>query len=402
MPEAARSKTKALLLIAAALPLLFVLGLFVFSFASIPGASRYARSIPLMQEAGLFLYHLRHPRQTNGRHGDTQATEIVLQDPMGVAEDRLGNIYVADRGQWFGLSAIWKIGQDGRARLVAGTGRRGAAQTGDNALQSDLGKPEGLSVDNDNRVYFADSTNHVVMRIEPNGQMTRIAGTGTPGFSGDRGPASEASLNDPYDVRLDSRGSVYIADYGNNRIRMVTQDGMIQTVAGTGEPGYSGDGGPAKDARLNGPYGIFVDDEDRLLIADSFNHVIRRVNDDGIIMTIFGSGQQGYSGDGGPASAASFDTPQFLYVGADGQAYIGDEHNHAIRYVTPGGQISTMIGSGVAGFSEDGSLASGAQLNDPEYMFVRRDGSIVISEGDSRRVLVIRPNGTLHTLAGKR
>ena len=140
-----------------------------------------------MQEAGLFLYHLRHPRQTNGRHGDTQATEIVLQDPMGVAEDRLGNIYVADRGQWFGLSAIWKIGQDGRARWVAGTGRRGAAQTGDNALQSDLGKPEGLSVDHDNRVYFADSTNHVVMRIEPNGQMTRIAGTGTPGFSGDRG-----------------------------------------------------------------------------------------------------------------------------------------------------------------------------------------------------------------------
>ena len=139
-----------------------------------------------------------------------------------------------------------------------------------------------------------------------------------------------------------------------------------------------------------------------MLIADSFNHVIRRVNDDGIIMTIFGSGQQGYSGDGGPASAASFDTPQFLYVGAGGQAYIGDEHNHAIRYVTPGGQISTMIGSGVAGFSEDGSLASGAQLNDPEYMFVRRDGSIVISEGDSRRVLVIRPNGTLHTLAGKR
>ena len=402
MLEAVRSKTKALLLIAAALPLLFVLGLFVFSFASIPGASRYARSIPLMQEAGLSLYHLRHPRQTNGRHGDTQATEIVLQDPMGIAEDRVGNIYVADRGRWFGLAAIWKISQNGRARLVAGTGHRGAVQTGTNALQSDLGMPEALYVDNANRIYFADSANHVVVRIESDGQLTRIAGTGIPGFNGDHGPAIKASLRQPYDVRLDSQGTVYIADYGNNRVRKVTRDGIIQTVAGTGEQGYSGDGGPATAARLNGPYGIFVDGEDRLLIADSFNHVIRRVNNDGTITTIFGSGRQGYSGDGGLASAASFDTPQSLYVDAYGRTYIGDEHNHAIRFITPDGLISTLIGTGVAGFSEDGSLASEAQLNDPEYMFVRRDGSVVISEGDNGRILVIRRDGTLHTLAGKR
>ena len=402
MLEAVRSKKKVLLVITATFSLFIVLSFFVLSFTFIPDVSRFARSMPILQEVRLFLYRLGNPSQTAVRHYDARATEIILHDPMGIAEDRVGNIFVADRGRWFGLAAIWKISQNGRARLVAGTGHRGAVQTGTNALQSDLGMPEGLCVDNANRVYFADSVNHVVVRIENDGQLTRIAGTGIPGFNGDRGPAIEASLRQPYDVRLDSQGTVYIADYGNNRVRKVTRDGIIQTVAGTGEQGYSGDGGPATAARLNGPYGIFVDGEDSLLIADSFNHVIRRVNNDGTITTIFGSGRQGYSGDGGLASAASFDTPQSLYVDANGRTYIGDEHNHAIRIVTPDGLISTLIGTGVAGYSEDGSLASDAQLNDPEYMFVRGDGSVVISEGDNGRILVIRRNGTLHTLAGKR
>ena len=321
---------------------------------------------------------------------------------MGIAEDREGNLLVADRGRWFGLGAIWKISHNGRARLVAGTGHRGSVETGTNALASNLGRPEGLSVDNANRIYFADSVNHVVIRVENDGQITRIAGTGVPEFSGDGGPAVEASLSLPYDVRLDSQGSVYIADYGNNRIRKVTRDGIIQTVAGTGDPGYSGDGGLATDARLNGPYGIFVDDKDTLLIADTYNHVVRRVNNEGIITTIIGSGRQGYSGDGGPARAASLDGPQAIYVDGSGRTYVGDEHNHAIRVVSPDGLISTLIGTGVAGFNEDGPPRSDAQLNDPEYILVRKDGSLVISEGGNGRILVIGHNGRLQTLAGKR
>ena len=402
MLESVRSTKLFLLVITATLLLSIVVVLFVLSFTFIPDVRRYVFNTPILQELRLFLYHLGNPNQANIRYDDALATQIILHNPMGIAEDREGNLFVADRGRWFGLGAIWKISYNGGAHLVAGTGHRGAVQTGTNALQSDLGMPEGLSIDNANRIYFADSANHVVIRIENDGQMTRISGTGIPGFSGDGGAAVEASLRLPYDVRLDSQGSVYIADYGNNRIRKVTRDGIIQTVAGTGEPGYSGDGGLATAARLNGPYGIFVDDKNSLLIADSYNHVVRRVDNDGIITTIIGSGRQGYSGDGGPARAASLNAPQSLYIDASGRTYVGDEHNHAIRIITPDGLISTLIGTGVAGFNEDGSLGSDAQLNDPEYILVRKDGPVVISEGGNGRILVIRNNGTLHTLVGRR
>jgi hypothetical protein len=391
-----------LLLITVGLSLFIVLSLFVLSYILIPDFRRFVISRPEMQEAGLFLYRLQHFGQTEVRQDDASATEIFLQSPMGVAEDRVGNIFVGDRGKWFGLAAIWRINDKGRARLIAGSGHRGPVQTGVDALLSDLGSPEGLSIDSAGRVYFADSINHVVLRIETNGQLTRIAGTGVPGFNGDGGPAIEASLRRPFDVRLDSHEDVYIADFGNNRVRKVTRDGRIETVAGNGERGYGGDGGLAASSQLNGPYGIFLDGEDNLLIADSYNHVIRRVTHDGIITTIFGSGHQGYSGDGGPASAASFHVPESLHIDSAGRVYIGDELNHAIRIITPDGLISTLIGTGVAGSSDDGSLASSAQLNDPEYMFTREDGSVVISEGDNGRVIVIKPDGKLYTLVGRK
>jgi hypothetical protein len=201
--------------------------------------------LSILQEVRLFFYQLGNPDQVEARHGNALATQIVLHNPMGIAEDREGNLFVADKGRWFGLGAIWKISHDGRARLVVSSGHRGAVQTGTDALQSDLGSLEGLSLDDAGRIYFADSVNHVVIRVEKDGGITRIAGTGMPGFGGDGGPAVEASLNLPYDVRLDSQGNVFIADYGNNRVRKVTGDGIIQTVAGTGERGYSGDNGLA-------------------------------------------------------------------------------------------------------------------------------------------------------------
>ena len=402
MLEAGRSRKRVFLMIKAALLLLVALGLTGLGFTFVPGVKDYALSRPLLQDARLYIHRLKNGRPNSVVNGELQARSLVLQQPMGVADDQKGNLFVADRGRWFGLAAIWKIDRDGKARLIAGNGHRGAVRTGTNALHSGLGVPEGLSIDDADRLYFADSVNHVVVRIETDGRLTRIAGTGIPGFGGDLGPAIEAALKQPYDVRLDSQGNVYIADYGNHRVRMITRDGLIQTVAGTGEQGYSGDGGPATAAQLNGPYGIFLDSEDDLLIADSLNHVVRRVSNDGIIDTAFGTGRQGYSGDGGQASAASFDTPQSLFVDVDGRTFIGDEHNHAIRIVMPDGLISTLIGTGAAGFSEDGTQASNAQLDDPEYLLVRRDGSIVVSEGDNARVLVIKQDGTLSTLAGQR
>ena len=176
---------------------------------------------------------------------------------------------------------------------------------------------------------------------------------------------------------------------------------MIETAAGTGEAGYAGDGAPATAARLNGPYGTCVDTADRLLIADSFNHVIRRVDEDGVITTIAGAGAAGYAGDGGPALQGLFDTPQSLAVDGDGRIYVGDEHNHAIRVVGTDGVISAFIGNGLPGFAAEGVTANQAQLNDPENLLLLRDGSMLITDGDNGRVLRVKPDGAVQPFAGR-
>lgn len=359
-------------------------------------------AMPALRQAYSFLYFRGAPPSDLKWLGDGgQATGILLHDPTGVAEDELGNVFIADRGRWWGLQVIWKIDENGTARVVGGTARRGSVRESVNARQSDLGQPEGLVVDPSGRVYFADAFNHVVLRIEPDGQLSRIAGVGSKGFTGDGSPARKAMLANPFDVDLDSAGNLFIADYGNNRVRMVDKDGTITTVAGIGAVGYSGDDGPATAARLNGPYGITIDLEDRLLIADSHNNVIRRVDRDGTITTIVGTGEAGYGGDGGPAELALLDAPQALFVDQGGRLYVGDEHNHAIRLVTANGIISKVIGDGVAGLSPDGTPSAEAMLADPESLLVRDDGTFLMTEGDNGLVRRISLDDRLETFAGR-
>jgi NHL repeat len=231
--------------------------------------------------------------------------------------------------------------------------------------------------------------------------MIRIAGNGSRGYDGDGKPATESSLAHPYDVRLDSKGNVYIADVFNHRIRKVDLNGIMTTVAGTGVQGYSGDGGLAVNAQLNMPYGILLDKNDNLLIADSENHVIRRVTSDGLIRTFAGSGQRGYDGDGGPALAAKFDSPQSLAIDSQGRIYIVDEHNNAIRVIEVNGTVRTLVGTKGPGFSGDGGPASLAQIADPESILIRKDGSVLISARDNSRLRIISPEGVISTFAGK-
>ena len=251
------------------------------------------------------------------------------------------------------------------------------------------------------QILFVDNVNHVLLRVASDGTITRIAGTGAPGYSGDGGPANEAALNAPYDVHRDSQGNIYIADTSNHRIRKVSPHGIITTVAGIGEPGYAGDDGPATEAKLNKPYNILIDGKDRLLIADSNNHVIRRVDDNGVITTIVGSGRKGYAGDGGPALEARLDTPQALFLAAKPLLYVGDEHNHVVRVLGPDGTLSHLIGTGEPGFAADGTPARVAPLNDPEGILVREDGSIIILDGDNRRVIEIDTEGCARNFAGR-
>jgi uncharacterized protein (TIGR03437 family) len=172
-----------------------------------------------------------------------------------------------------------------------------------------------------------------VQKVSPDGTITTVAGTGRPGFSGDGGPATNAQLNDPQGVAADSAGNLFIADGGNDRVRKVSPDGRITTVAGTGKPGFSGDGGPAIGAQLAYPEGVAVDHSGNLFIADS--NRIRVVSPDGTIATVAGTGNPGYSGDGGPAGVAQMNLPMGMAVDSAGNIFVADSFNHAVRVLRP-------------------------------------------------------------------
>ena len=333
------------------------------------------------------------------------ATEIWLFDPAGLIEDRAGNLYFADRGagEVFGLPVghfIWRIAPDDTAEVIAGTGIQGTPRDGQPALETDLGAPSGLALDSSGRLHFADPANHVVMRIEADGRLSRIAGTGQPGYGGDGGDAQAALLNQPRDVDVDAGDNLYIADHANHRVRKVTPGGVITTVAGTGTPGFAGDHGPAAAAQLDGVSGVQVRPDGRLLIADSGNHVVRQVAPDGTIATLAGTGEPGNDGDGGPADRAQLTAPAFLFVGPAGHLYVGDPSNHNIRMIDSAGTITTLIGDGAPGYAMIGHSADTAPLNDPEYVLVRANGAIVISDGGTGRLLTFQPNGKVALLAG--
>jgi len=329
------------------------------------------------------------------------AMQIIIEGPMGIGEDTQGNIFVSDREG----KLLWEFEKSGRAVVIAGTGKvtaPGGLPPGSfSARDLDLAMPEGLVVDQDDNILLADSYNHVILRIDQAGNATRFAGTGERGRGADAVKATDSALSFPVDVRLDSKGNVFIADLRNNRIRKITRDGLITTVAGTGEAGYSGDGGPAIKAQLDTPYGIFLDKNDDLLIADSNNNRVRKVTADGIIRTVAGTGKEGFDGDGGPATAAKLNSPQSLGGDPQGRIYIGDEHNNAIRILEPDGNIRTLVGSKGPGFSGDGGPAAQAQIADPENIWVRRDGSILISARDNARLRIISPDGIISTFAGR-
>jgi DNA-binding beta-propeller fold protein YncE len=215
-----------------------------------------------------------------------QATEAMLDGPVGVVFDADGRIYVSDEQN----GVIRRVNADGSIETVAGEGSIPAATAPDGTKAADLllNHPSYMAIDADERIYFSDFLDNVVMRIERSGRVTRIAGTGDAGFSGDGGPAIEAELEWPTGLALDGDGNLFISDANNHRIRMVDVEGTITTFVGTGEGGYSGDGGPAVEAQVQAPSGLAFDPSGRLVIADQGNNLVRLVDDAGVITTIAG------------------------------------------------------------------------------------------------------------------
>lgn len=282
---------------------------------------------------------------------------------------------------------------------VAGNGVEGFAGDGGPAKEASFLRAAHIAEAPDGTLYIADSGNSRVRRVDPNGTITTFAGTGVSGFSGDGGPASEARVV-PSGLALAQDGSLYISESSTQgrRIRRVAPDGIITTFAGTGVRGFAGDGGPATQAMFDGCGGLAVGPDGSLYVAE-INRRVRRIAPDGIITTVAGGGSSS-PGDGGLATRAFLSNPLDVAVSRDGSLYIADFGNHRIRRVGPDGIITTVAGNGTQGFSGDGWLAHLAQINSPRGVEIDAQGGILIADSGNQRIRRVAPDGTITTIAG--
>jgi len=269
-----------------------------------------------------------------GYSGDGGPATSALLEPSAVTTDAVGNVYVADQFN----CVVRKINTAGIISTIAGTGVNGSGGDGGPAVNAHLNSPGGVAVSPAGIIYIADSNNHRIRKISPSGIISTVAGTGVDGFSGDGGSAVLAKLGGPVGITFDAAGNLYIADLHNHRIRKVNTAGVISTIAGTGAPGFSGDGGNALLAQLNGPSSVAIDSDGNLYIGDSNNLRVRMIKSaDGTIQTVTG-GVYGYSGDGGPAINAQIGSCWGICTDAVGNVYIADQNTKYIR------RISSIVG----------------------------------------------------------
>lgn len=316
------------------------------------------------------------------------ATQAQLGSPSTLTVDPAGNLYIAD-------SRLRMVNTNGIIHTAAGCACGG---DGVPITWVRTGFPLGMAVDAQGGVYYSDRTTHMVRRIAPDGTATVIAGTGESGFSGDNGPARQARLAAPAGLAIDTAGNLYIAEEQGNRIRRVSAEGTIRTVAGNGISAWSGDGGPATAASLAAPDGVAVDAAGNLYIADTATHRIRKVTTDGIIHTIAGSDQSGLAGDGGPATQALLINPRMLAFDHAGNLLIADSSAHVVREITPAGIMQRVAGTGQAASGADGGAATATAIWSPWGIAVDAAGDILIGETGATRVRMIDASGIVSTL----
>ena len=323
------------------------------------------------------------------------AVSTTLNSPSAVSTAPDGTLYINDQGN----NRIRRVTPGGTIGTLAGNGFANYGGDGGTATSASLYTPRGVAVAADGSLYIADTNNHRVRRVSPSGAISTLAGSGTPGFSGDNGQANSAQLNAPSAVAVAPDGTLYIADTNNNRVRTVTPAGVISTLAGTGIPAFSGDGGPPASASLQAPYGVALGADGALFIADTGNHRIRKVPRGGTIATAAGSASGGFGGDEGPATSARLNAPRGVELAADGTLFIADTGNNRVRKVTVLGTITTLAGDGTAGFAGEAGPAVVAQLSSPRSV-AALGGAIYVADTTNQRIRKVASNGTISTVAG--
>ncbi len=350
---------------------------------------------------------------------------------QGVAVDGSGNVYVSDLNN----NLVSRVSPNGTSVVVAGNGVSGFSGDGGAATAASLKGPAGVAVDSAGNLYIADTGNARVREVS-GGIITTVAGSGVGGFSGDGGPATEASLNSAPGVAVDAAGNLYIADFGNNRVREVT-NGIITTIAGDGLGGSTGDGGPATSAKFAGPADVAVDSAGNIYIADQGNQRIQKVTagiittlvgglnnpqgvaldakgdlyisssfsheiflfSNGALTKVAGGNGQGFAGDGGPATSAQLAFPTRIAFDSSGNLYIADSVNHRVRRVNSLGVINTFAGNGNFRFSGDGGAATSAALSAPSSVAFDSAGNLYIADTLNNRIRKVS-GGTITTVAG--
>jgi DNA-binding beta-propeller fold protein YncE len=337
---------------------------------------------------------------TSGFNGDGRPlTETALYWPQDTYVDAAGRLWILD---WNNHRVRRADSPFGTASTIIGSGFIGDSRSGP-ANQADLNHPTSITTNPRGGMTLAAWHNWTIKWLRPDANIQVIVGHGFgPQTGGDGGPATNAYLDLTSSAEYDAQGNLYISEQGARRIRKVNAStGMISTFAGTGIPGYGGDGGPAAAAQFNTPRGSdavpcfkLAIDGQRLYVADSLNNRVRVIDlGSGIIDTFAGTGQQGYSGDGGLARQAQLNFPTDVAIGPDHSVYIADAHNNVVRRVRPDGTIVTAAGNGAAGFAGDGGPPEQAELNDPSGVFVDRTGVLFIADTLNQRIRAARMPG---------
>ncbi len=325
---------------------------------------------------------------TTGTDGDGgAATAANLSAPAGVAVDGAGNLYIADSGD----NRVRKVTVAGVISTVAGSGTVGTATGTDGdgaaATAANLNHPTAVAVDGSGNLYIADSGNNRIRRVNTLGVISTVAGNGnvgtTTGADGDGGAATAANLNTPNGIAIDAAGNLYIGDSGHNRIRQVNTIGNITTVAGSGNAGFTN--GPPTSADLNSPDGLRVDSSGNIYFADQNNGAVRELIN-ATLLTLAGTGTQGYNGDNQQAISAELNNPKDVQIDAAGNIYIADFTNNRVRQVNVFGTILTLAGNGTPGFTGDNGAASNAELNGPSGLSLDHAGNLYIADTANNRV----------------